>query len=324
MPIRFQLTIMMGKPILLNTRLNIMKKITLLLLIIVQIPFTVFGQEEAIKEPEFFQLRDNLYMMTYSYPNIAILLGDKEIFLVDANLKSNIEAVVEAINQRFPDHFIKYLVNTHFHGDHSGGNAFLIKKGTIGIVHENTRSIFDEVYYVDENGKQVEGSTKGKATRSYKKDELPIITYSEKMNLYFGDENIELIHVPNAHTKGDTLVYFRNNNAIALGDNYFGNAYTFGGSVDGMIKAYEEVLSIIDDQTIIIPGHGVHSTKKELTDYLAMVKDVQTQIDKQKKNGKTLEEVKTDKSITEKYDEKYGQLYINGERFRALIYNGSQ
>ena len=311
---------MVDKPTLQHTRLNIMKKIILLLLIISQIPLAVFGQEEAIKEPEFFQLRDNLYMMTYSFPNVAILLGDKEIFLVDANLKENIEVVVNAINERFVDHSIKYLVNTHSHRDHAGGNAFLIKNGTIGIVHENTRSTFDEVYYVDENGKQVKDSAKGKATGDYKKDELPIMTYSQRMNLYFADENIELIHVPDAHTKGDTIVYFKKNNAIALGDNYFGNAYTFGGNIDGMIKVYEKVLSIIDDKTIIIPGHGVHSNKKELSAYLAMIKDVKAVIEKKKKNGKTLEEVKADKSITAKYDEKYGQLYFDGERFRDLIY----
>lgn len=295
------------------------KKI-LLLFMIFQIPLTVFGQQEANKGPEFFQLRDNLYMVAYSNPNMAILLGDKEIFLVDTNFKKDIDVVMDAINKRFPNHSIKYLVNTHHHIDHTGGNPLLIKNGTIGIVHENARSIMDEVYFVDEKGEKAEDSTQGEPRRDHKKDELPVITFSQRMNLFFGDENIELFHVPNAHTKGDTIVYFRNNNVIALGDNYYGNAYTFGENIEGMIKSYKKVLSIIDDQTIIIPGHGVHSTKKELTDYLAMIKDVQTQIEKQKKNGKTLKEVTADTSITAKYDDKYGQLYINSERFRYLIY----
>ena len=299
-----------------------MKKI-LLLLIIIQIPLTVFGQEQANKEPEFFQLRDNLYMIAYSNPNMAILLDDKEIFLVDTNFKKDIEVVMNAINKRFPSHSIKYLVNTHHHVDHTGGNALLIKNGTVGIVHENARSIMDEVYFVDEKGEKVEDSTQGEPTQDHKKDELPVITFSQRMNLFFGDENIELFHVPSAHTKGDTIVYFRNNNVIALGDNYYGNAYTFGENIEGMIKAYEKVLSIIDDQTIIIPGHGVHTTKKELSSYLAMIRDVQTQIEKQKKNGKTIEEVQADKSITAQYDEKYGQLYINSKQFRYLIYKYS-
>ena len=279
-----------------------MKKSIVLLVMSIQISFSVFGQEEKF-ETEFFQLRDNLYMATHSFPNIAILVGDKGLFLVDANQEVNIVNLYADIQKKF-NLPIKYIANTHFHGDHTGGNPFLVEKGALVIAHKNTKVSLLE-------------------NKDVVKNRVPTITFSNEMEFRFGTEYIELIHVEDAHTKGDAIIYLKTSNAIALGDNYFGNAYTFGGNVDGMIQVYEKVIAMIDDKTIIIPGHGVHSSKKELVAYLAMVKDVKAQIDAEKAKGKTLAEVKANTTLTKKYDKKYGQLYINGERFRDLIYNGN-
>lgn len=278
------------------------KSITLLFITILSC--TVFAQEEEKFETEFFQLRENLFMATHSYPNIAILLGENELFLVDANQKVNIANLYIDIQKKFNKLPIKYIVNTHSHSDHTGGNAFLAEKGALVIAHKNVKTTILK-------------------NEDVVKNTLPTIAFSTEMEFRFGNEDIELIHVPNAHTDGDTIIYFKTNNVIALGDNYFGNAYTFGSNFEGMISAYEKVIAMIDDETIIIPGHGVHSSKKELKAYLVMIKDVKTRIDAEKAKGKTLEEVQSNTSITEKYDEKYGKLFINGERFRALIYNDS-
>lgn len=278
------------------------KSITLLFITILSC--TVFGQEEEKFETEFFQLRDNLYMATHSYPNIAILVGENGLFLVDANQEVNIENLYADIQKKYNNLPIKYIVNTHSHTDHTGGNAFLAEKGAMVIAHKNVKVALLK-------------------NEDVVKNKLPTITFLNEMEFHFGNEDIELIHVPNAHTDGDAIIYFKRNNAIALGDNYFGNAYTFGSNFEGMIEVYEKVITMIDDETIIIPGHGVHSSKKELKTYLVMIKDVKAQIDTEKAKGKTLEEVKTNTSITEKYDEKYGKLFINGERFRELIYNDS-
>ena len=105
-----------------------------------------------------------------------------------------------------------------------------------------------------------------------------------------------------------------------MGDNYFGNAYTYAGSFEGMIRTHEKTLSIINENTIIVPGHGMKSSKKELALYLEMLRDVRDKIRRKIKEGKTIEEVKADTSITEKYDEKYGQLFMKGETFRERIY----
>lgn len=286
-----------------------MKKPIVLLILSIQITFSVFGQEKEKFETEFFQLRDNLYMATHSYPNIAILVGEDGLFLVDANQKINISNLYLDIQKKFNNLPIEYVVNTHFHGDHTGGNAFLSEKGAKIIAHKTNKATLLK------HGKE------GNVNELNKR--LPSITFSNEMEFHFGNEDLELIHVEDTHTKGDAIIYFKTSNAIALGDNYFGNAYTFGGNVEGMITAYEKVITMIDDETIIIPGHGVHSSKKELIAYLAMIKDVKAQIDAEKAKGKTLEEIKANTSITKKYDEKYGKLYINGERFRDLIYNGS-
>lgn len=270
---------------------------------------------------QYFQLRDSLYMVKIGFTNIGVFVGEKELLLVDASTKDLMDAAHDSLMAKFGNKPVRYILNTHSHADHTGGNLLFMKKGAVCIAHENAKQEMFQVYYVDENGNEVD-SAKGKPTRDYQENELPSITFSDTMNLHFNNENIQLLHFSDAHTIGDVVIYFRKNNVIALGDNYFGNAYTFGRNVDGMIKVYERVLTFIDDKTIILPGHGVQSNKQHLNSYLEMLKDVKSKIDLAKKNGKTLDEVKADKSITQKYDEKYGKLYIDGERYRDLIYSG--
>lgn len=274
------------------------------------------------KKVEFHQLTDDLYMVVYDWPSRIILsVGKEGGLLVDANVKLNFPIVYSAIAKKFDNIPIKYVISTHSHKDHTGGNPFLINKGAISIAHENTKSVMHELYYTDEEGNEIDDPAKGKPIRDYQTNELPQITFSERMNIDFNGDSIELIHRPNAHTDGDLIVYFKKNNVIALGDNYFGNAYTFGQNFDGMINVYQTTVEMIDDKTIIVPGHGVQSNKKELSQYLAMIKDVKSIILQKISAGKTLEQVASDSSITKRYDEKYGQLLITGEEFRKRLYS---
>ncbi len=279
------------------------------------------AQKDKTIATNYFPIRDSLYMVTIGFTNIGILVGEKELILVDASKKSFMDSARDSLLLRFGNKPVKYILNTHSHGDHTGGNPKFMKEGTICIAHINAKKEMHQIYYVDENGKQVD-SIIGKPFREYEEHELPQITFNDKMELSVFNEDVELMHVADAHTRGDVIIFFKRSNVIALGDNYFGDAYTFGNNIEGMIKVYKFVLTIIDDNTIILPGHGKLSNKQELQQYLNMITHVKSKIDLLKSQGKKLEDIKADKSITEMYDAKYGKLYINGEQFRELLYNG--
>ncbi len=277
--------------------------------------------EEAPPPVQFTPLRGDLTLITHSYPNMVVLAGDDGLLMVDAGLKANADALMAAIEARFPGKPVRHLINTHVHGDHTGGNAALIARGAEVLVHENTRKAMDEVYYLDAEGNEVDEASKGTATRDFELQDMPAYSYPERVNVHFAGERIEVFHPGNAHTPGDSLVYFHAHNAIALGDNYFGNAYTFGGNIEGMIGVYRQVLERIDDDTLILPGHGVVASKKDLSDYLDMLLTVKARVDAARAAGRSADEVAADASITAEYEEKYGGLYIAGDRFRRLVYN---
>lgn len=283
---------------------------------------SAIAQQTEKVSPEYYKLRDSFYMVTIGFTNIGVLVGEKELLFVDASTRELMASYRDSLLTKFGNKPVKYILNTHSHWDHTGGNPAFMKTGTVCISHEKAKEKMIETYYVDAEGRSVKDPAKGKAKRDFEENELPTITFTDTMLIDFGSEDILLFHVEEAHTVGDAIIYFKKNNVIAMGDNYFGNAYTFGKNIEGMIKVHEQVLNFIDDKTVILPGHGIPSDKTELQLYLTMLKDVKSKIEIAKKNGKTLEEVKADKSITDQYDEKYGKLYFDGERFRALIYNG--
>ena len=290
-------------------------------LLLVSLLATPIFTEADEKTVEFQQLRDNIYMVVCDWPSrITLSVGKDGILIVDANLKDNMPLVYQAINEKFNNMPIKYVISTHSHGDHTGGMPFLIGQGAISIAHENTRQAMYEEYYIDTDGQQESDASQGKPTHDFESKELPRLTYETQMNLYFNDETIVVFHMPDAHTRGDSLVFFKKNNVLALGDNYFGNAYTFGENIEGMIAVYEKTLGMINDETIIVPGHGIASNKRELSRYFAMIKTVKSIIQRNIKQGKTLSQVVADTSITAKFDSYYGTLHMNGEEFRKMMY----
>jgi glyoxylase-like metal-dependent hydrolase (beta-lactamase superfamily II) len=164
-----------------------------------------------------------------------------------------------------------------------------------------------------------------KITKEYYKKMLPEVTFSEDITFYEEDETIMAFHVHNAHTDGDAMVYFVNNDVIHMGDTYFTGRYPYidlnsGGSVQGFIDAHKKVLMVIGDETKIIPGHGRPSNKKELETYVAMLEAVKTSIIAAIEAGKSLEEVKTDVSISAAYDSTHGTGFIKPEVMREIFY----
>ncbi len=249
------------------------------------------------------KLSETVYMFEGSGGNIGVSVGEDGVYLID----SQFGALTEKINteiKKISDKPINFLVNTHHHGDHTGGNENLNKLGTYIIAHENVR-------------KNLEG--KSKETR-------PIITFNDKLNLYLNGEETLVFHVQNAHTNGDAILYFTNSNVLHTGDTYFNGRYPYidlnnGGSVNGYIAAVKKSLILIDDETKIIPGHGDLSNKAEYQSFLKMMEGLRAAVIAEIENGKTEDEVANDTSLTKTYDfAGYSWNFITSEKIRRTFY----
>lgn len=261
-------------------------------------------------------LGQNTYMLTGSGGNIGIYVGTDNVFMIDdqfAPLSEKIKTVIQSLT----DKPISYLVNTHMHGDHTGGNINFNTNETVLVAQDNVRK------RLQANGK-VKVLANEMNQQDYEKT-LPEITFSEDMTFHDGDETVMLFHVHNAHTDGDTMIYFVNENVIHMGDTYFAGRYPYidinsGGSINGYIDAHKKALLVIDAETKIIPGHGRPSNKAELETFVSVLEDIRATIQKEITTGKSLEEVKSNQNLTSTYDADYGTGYINPERMRETIY----
>ena len=258
------------------------------------------SQAQKFKDVEIFvnQLDNNgTYMLVGKGGNIGLSVGDDGVLLIDSQFKQLTDKILSAINNRITDKPVKFLINTHWHQDHTEGNENFVKNGAIMIAHENVRERLNSEQFVDFLNKTFE---------AFPLNALPTITYNDSITFYFNEDKIDVYHLPHAHTDGDSLIYFNKKNIIHTGDIYVKGRYPFidhssGGSIDGIITGIEKIISIIDNKTKIIPGHGLLSNLGELQDYLIMLKDIRQQVLTMVNNGATLNEIiKSD--ITSKYD----------------------
>ncbi|CAA0186028.1 MBL fold metallo-hydrolase [Tenacibaculum maritimum] len=272
----------------------------------------VWGQKKEVTI-ETHKVTDKVYMLTGQGGNIGLHIGDEGVFMVDdqfAPLTPKILAAIKGITKK-P---VKYLVNTHWHGDHTGGNENMRKEGAVIVSHKNVRRRMSVKQFV-----------RGKEKEAASKEALPVITFTEDMMIHLNGEDMLISHVHNAHTDGDAIVFFMKSNVIHMGDTYFQGKYPFidlesGGSIQGYINAIDKVLLLANKETKIIPGHRKVSNKKELSSYKEMLVVLRDRIKEEIFQGKTLEEVEAAVRITQEYDKKYGGWFISGEGIRKTIY----
>ncbi|WP_438426574.1 MBL fold metallo-hydrolase [Aquimarina macrocephali] len=284
-----------------------MKK--LLILAAFTLFFAANAQDKEVKitvDP----LSDNIYMLTGQGGNIGVFKNEKGLFIIDdqfARLSDKILTNLKTIS----DQPVTMVINTHYHGDHTGGNENMANRGATIFAQKNVRSRM-------EKGQKEKGSIVPLS--------LPVITFNEGLQLYFKDENVKAFHVHNAHTDGDALIYFANGNVLHMGDTFFNGRYPYidlksGGSIKGYIKASEKALLIANDATKIIPGHGKLATKKDLEMFLKMLKEITSTIQKEIDAEKSEKDITKNTSLTATYDAKgYGDGFINSERMRKTIY----
>ncbi|MEM5566699.1 MBL fold metallo-hydrolase [Psychroserpens sp. AS72] len=262
-------------------------------------------------EIETIKVSDHVFMLIGAGGNIGVSIGDDGVFLIDdqfAPLSEKIHTAIKALSEKD----IKFLVNTHHHGDHTGGNENMQKLGATIIAHDNVRQRMESTPKRD-------GSSEAKAA-------LPIITFNDEMSLHINGEKIGVFHVEHAHTDGDALLYFTKSNVLHTGDTFFNGRYPYidldsGGSVDGYINAVKLGLQLIDDDTKVIPGHGNLSNKEAYQTFLKMLEYLRTKISEEIKAGKTEDEVAKNEAITKMYDDlDYGTGFINSEKIRRTFY----
>jgi len=255
-------------------------------------------------------------MLTGRGGNIGIYVGEKNVFMIDDQFAPISDKIMAAI-KTLSDRPISFLFNTHMHGDHSGGNAEFNTAQTFIIAHQKARVRIEE---------NMKGNLESqKITQEYYNLMLPEITFTDDLTIHDGKETIMAIHVHEAHTDGDALIYFSDSNVIHMGDTYFAGRYPFidlksGGSVDGLIEAQKKALMIINEDTKVIPGHGRPSTKKEMVAYLNMLEDVKAKVLTAIQEGKSQEEIKMDSSLTAAYVATHGTGFIKPEVMRETFY----
>ncbi len=273
---------------------------------------------------KFTQVTNNIYMYQSKGGNIGVVIGKDAIFMIDDQFADNIEDVVKDI-KRISKNPIKFLVNTHMHGDHTGGNTYLAKKGVTIFSQENTRTGLEKMMRNRREEIRKTNSKNGKIeVTKPPKITLPQITFKEDLTFYFDNETIIIKHIPNAHTDGDVIVYFPKSNVIHTGDILFNKMYPNidiknGGSVEGVITALKDITMLANDDTKIIPGHGDLASLQDVKNSMYMLTFIYKRVMMYYRQNKSLEEIQA-MNLTQKYDEKYTWEFIDGKKMVNIVY----
>ena len=249
-------------------------------------------------------------MLEGSGGNIGLYVGEKEVLIVDSQFGPLSEKITTAI-RAVSDLPIKWLVNTHWHGDHTGGNENFAKQGATLVGHKNVLK------------RQREGSDGARKVAPATQDARVDITYDNNLSLNLNGYDVYVHHVDEAHTDGDAFVLFKSDNVLHMGDCFFNERFPYidlssGGSVKGYIKALEGALMMIDEETVIIPGHGRLADKADLMSFYNMLKTITKRMEEAMKETDLLSDISVEE-IVAGYDS-WGSGFINNERIVEILF----
>lgn len=261
------------------------------------------------------KVASNVYMLEGSGGNIGVLPGEDGILVIDSQYPELAPKIKSAIAQ-ISSKEIRFVVNTHWHGDHVGANSAMARDGAIVVAHLNARIRMSTDQFMERQQRDVP---------ALNKEALPVITFEDKIRFHFNDQEILVFHGPSAHTDGDIVIWIKESNVIHTGDVFVTYGFPFidesaGGSLDGLISFLAEILQAIDDQTKVIPGHGPVSTKADIAEFKARLVEIRDKILPLIQAGKSVDEIIAINPLAE-YDEIWPASWIKSDDFITVSYN---
>jgi cyclase len=271
------------------------------------------AQDFSKVEIKATQLNGSTYMLTGAGGNIGLSVGEDAAFLIDdqyAPLTERINAAIAKITSK-P---VRFVLNTHWHFDHTGGNENYGKAGTLIVAHENVRKRMSTDQFIESMKRSIPASP-GAA--------LPVVTFTDGVSFHLNGDEIRAMHVARAHTDGDTIVHFLKSDVIHMGDVFFNGMYPFidlssGGGIRGTIAACDKVLAIAGPKTQVIPGHGPLTDRAGLQAYRDMLAGVLSRVEALVREGRKVEEIVAAKP-TAQFDGKWGKGFIKPDRFAETV-----
>ena len=250
--------------------------------------FKRFGVDPATTEIRAEQLAPGLHVIYGAGGNVVASIGDDGVLIVDDQFPQSVPRIEKAI-EALGGSAIDFVVNTHWHFDHADGNLLLGKQGSLIISHEHSRKMLLDRQLINLVGLVVEQP-------AYEPHGLPLITFDDGLRLHFNGDTVDVLHFGPAHTTGDAIVFFRNSKVVHMGDVFNMASYPFidadnGGDLDGVIRTCEAVLQKLDEDAVVVPGHGRAAAYGDLEAYLAMLTTIRERVVALIDEGATLEEI---------------------------------
>jgi len=290
-----------------------MRALLLIVILFAAIDST-FAEENKV-EFKTFQLSDTVYMLMGRGGNVGISTGEDGLYIIDDQVRPVTEGLLQAI-RKISDKPIRFVINTHYHADHTGGNEVIGGAGAVIIAHDNIRKrMTTEQVSIFMNN----------TTPPYAKAALPVLTFNDRMSLHLNGESATAYYVANGHTDGDSIIHFPVSNVIHMGDMFFNGMYPYidldaGGSVEGMVIAADLALSMANESTRIIPGHGQLAITEDLKNYRDFLIKASTNVQALIDQDMNLQQIIAAKP-TEEWDETLGKVWIKPAQFVTFIYN---
>jgi cyclase len=257
-----------------------------------------------------------IYMLTGAGGNIGASVGEDGIVVIDdqyAPLAERIQAALKGIS----DKPVRFIINTHYHGDHTGGNSYFQKQAPI-IAQDNVRK------RLEQDGFAGNGGSMKREAKAAPKDALPIITFDHDVTVHLNGEDIRALHFPSGHTDGDSIIFFPKSNVVHMGDDFVTYGFPFididgGGSIDGMIDAVAKVIAQLPADVKVIPGHGPVSTLDDVRAFSKMLKDTRAVVQNALNQNQTLDQMKQAKILAPW--KKYSGEFVSQDIFLETLYN---